>query len=528
MNEKHNKQLLKQIKTLQTKLTRLESIDKHKKVNRILDESSQLATGILESISDGFFVLDNNMSLVYFNKIAERLLNRKRKDVLGRNLFEAFPEFKGSAIEAEYTQAVKNKTFMNFEIYFDTIPYKNWYKIRIHPQRNGISVYFQIATERKNAEEALRESEEKYRLIAETAAEGIYRVDANGEFTFVNKAYCETFGYKAGELLGKHFSIVIPEARMPQAHKIVNNLNTKKPTRGEFFMRHKLNHEFPAYFSMVRLTRERKPAGFTGILQDITERKQAEQALENAYQKLKDAQEQLIHSGKMAAMGQLAAGISHELNQPLTGIKGFAQAMFADLPKTSPFREDLKKILAQTERMNKIIKNIRLFARKSDFTMRGIDINRPLKDSISLLQQQLKIHNIQVKKTLEQHPLKVEGDSNQLQQVFLNLITNARDAIHSLDCLDRRELTVRSSLSKDRNNAEIVFHDTGCGIPSNDLPNIFNPFFTTKSPSGGIGLGLSIVYRIIEDHDGKIAVESRKNKGTTFKITIPLASRKSL
>jgi len=259
------------------------------------------------------------------------------------------------------------------------------------------------------------------------------------------------------------------------------------------------------------------------FLKEITQRKDAERKLADAYQKVKDTQEQLIQTSKMAAMGQLAAGISHELNQPLTGIKGFAQTALMALDSNTPLREDLNNIVEQADRMDKIVKNIRFFARKSEFEMKELDINQPIEDSLMLLSEQLKVHNIRLKKELDRNLPRINGDANQLQQVFLNLITNARDAIDSLENPDGGEIIVKVMLCQDKKNIKIIFEDTGCGIPGEDLGNIFNPFFTTKSPDGGIGLGLSIVYRIVENHRGSIRVESELSKGATFKIILPIA-----
>ena len=248
----------------------------------------------------------------------------------------------------------------------------------------------------------------------------------------------------------------------------------------------------------------------------------AEEALEEAYCNLKETQKQLIQSGKMAAMGQLASGISHELNQPLTGIKGFAQAALMDLDENSPLRSDLDKIVEQVDRMDKIVKNIRFFARKSEFKLEVIDINKPIENSLMLLTQQLKVHNIQMNVSLGKNLPKIKGDANQLEQVFLNLISNARDAIDSSIRLKSGKITIKTALNKDRKNIEVTFKDIGCGIPKKDLENVFNPFFTTKSPGGGMGLGLSIVYRIIENHQGKIEVSSLEGKWTKFRIVLPV------
>ena len=255
---------------------------------------------------------------------------------------------------------------------------------------------------------------------------------------------------------------------------------------------------------------------------DITERKKAEKELKNAYSQLKKTQEELIQSGKMAAMGQLSAGISHELNQPLTGIKGFAQAALLDLENDNPLREDLRRIVEQADRMDKIIKNIHFFARKSEFKMEEIDINQPIEDSLIFLSEQLRVHNIRLNKLLAEDLPRVKADTNQLQQVFLNLLTNARDAIDDLKDPNGGEITIKTCLSEDKKNIEVIFQDTGCGISEENLESIFNPFFTTKSPERGIGLGLSIAYRIIESHKGKIEVISEVGKGALCKIALPL------
>ena len=337
-----------------------------------------------------------------------------------------------------------------------------------------------------------------------------------------NRAFMEMFKMEPEEVTGRMCYEILHGATSPYPncpHKLV--LETKKPQQLEFF-EPRLKIYLEASVSPI-FNKEGEIVAAVHIVKDITKRKKAEQQLADAYQELRDTQEQLIQSSKMAAMGQLAAGISHEINQPLTGIKGFAQAALMELEDGNPIRKDLQRIVEQSDRIDKIIQNVRLFARKSDFKLEELDVNKPIEDSLMLLGEQLRVHNIRLNKSLATDLPKIKGDTNQLQQVFLNIITNARDAI---DCLKRPEggdITVESSLNRDRTAIEITFKDNGCGIPSEDLENIFNPFFTTKSTEGGIGLGLSIAYRIIENHRGRIDVESKVGEGTTFKIYLPLA-----
>jgi PAS domain S-box-containing protein len=345
--------------------------------------------------------------------------------------------------------------------------------------------------------------------------------DRDYKIVRVNKAFADVFKTSPDEVIGKTCYEVVHCQKEPWPvcpHK--QALETGQPVRQEFFESH-LGIYLEVSASPI-FNEEGKVVATVHIAKDITTRKKAEQELQSAYQKLQETQQQLIQSAKMAATGQLVAGVSHELNQPLTGIKGFAQALLMDSEENSPARADLKKIVEQADRMDNIIKNLRLFARKSEFKAEELDINKPIQDALMLLSQQLKVHNIRLNTSFGENLPKTQGDPNQLQQVFLNLITNARDAIDSLKHPDGGELMIKTALSEDSKYVEITFEDTGCGIPPEDLENIFNPFFTTKFSLGGIGLGLSITYGIIEEHRGKIEVKSQEGKGTTFKIILPV------
>lgn len=384
--------------------------------------------------------------------------------------------------------------------------------------------------ERRKSEETLRESKEFVENLIVSLRDGFSLLDRQGVHINVNPALCQMIGFSKEELIG----IGMPHPYWPPEMYEEIEKAFQKALWGEFdnfeltFMR-KNGERFPAIVSPFWVRdKQGNVIGYFATVKDITEHKKSEKELESAYQKLKEAQQQLIQSGKMAAVGQLAAEISHELNQPLTGIKGFAQAALRELNKNNPLRKDLKRIEEQADRMDEIIKNIHFFARKSEFKMQDLDINKPIEDSLMLLTQQLRVHNIRLRTSLDKDLPKIKGDFNQLQQAFLNLITNARDAIDSLKSPDGGELLVRTSLSEDKKKIEATFKDTGCGIPKENLEHIFNPFFTTKSLEGGIGLGLAIVYRIVEDHKGRIEVESRAGKGATLKIILPVLATDSV
>jgi histidine kinase len=172
--------------------------------------------------------------------------------------------------------------------------------------------------------------------------------------------------------------------------------------------------------------------------------------------------------------------------------------------------------------MEVIINNVRSFTRKSGFKLEEININKPIEDCLELLKGQLRVHNIALVKELASDLPMIRGDANQLQQVFINLITNARDAIGAKRDTAGGQISIKTRFDQASDTVEAVISDTGCGIKKENLESLFNPFFTTKSPNGGLGLGLSIVYRIIENHKASISVDSVENQGTTFYISFPV------
>jgi len=269
---------------------------------------------------------------------------------------------------------------------------------------------------------------------------------------------------------------------------------------------------------------------------DITERKQAEEQLSNTYTELKETHIELLQAGKMAAMGEMAAGVAHELTQPLLGIKGFTTAMLEDVKSHLPTEtstvsdiqawreqvvEDLEVILQQTVRMTTIVNNVRQFARESGTEMALLDINKPIEDALVLFSEQLRLHNIVVEKNLSSLP-RVRGNANQMQGVFINLITNARDAIDAKG--NKGQLMITTGVRPGGIYAEI--EDTGIGADAETMSKMFEPFFTTKNKDKSIGLGLSIVAGIVEEHGGTIDVQGEPGRGCKFTITLPLRTEK--
>jgi signal transduction histidine kinase len=246
-------------------------------------------------------------------------------------------------------------------------------------------------------------------------------------------------------------------------------------------------------------------AGTIIIIEDISTRVQLE--------------EQLQISEKMASIGLLAAGVAHEVNTPLTGISSFTQMLLQNAEPEDPRTKVLEKIERQTFRAAKIVNGLLNLARPAQVDAGPIDLNAVINDVLSLLEHQLRNGSIQVRKELAAPGLIVQAMEFKLQQVFLNLFLNARDAMPRGGWL-----TITSSVRADGAAAVVEISDTGSGIPSDHLSRIYDPFFTTKDLGKGTGLGLSITYGIVQEHDGTITCESAVGKGTRFTLTLPLAA----
>jgi PAS domain S-box-containing protein len=238
--------------------------------------------------------------------------------------------------------------------------------------------------------------------------------------------------------------------------------------------------------------------------------------LENVTSRIK-LEETLQQSEKLSSIGLLAAGVAHEVNTPLTGVSSYTQMLLGMVPETDPKHALLQKMHKQTERATNIVGNLLNFSRSgnvTDFT--EIDINKLLNDTLQLLEPQFRKSNIEIVKNYAEIPPKIFGNAGKLQQVFTNLILNARDAIAGGG-------TITLSTDFDQDQITIEVSDTGEGIPPENLKKIYDPFFTTKGVGSGTGLGLAVSYGIVQEHAGSIEVSSELGSGTTFRLIFPKA-----
>ena len=274
------------------------------------------------------------------------------------------------------------------------------------------------------------------------------------------------------------------------------------------------------------------------LREGIAEHKKTLEELEKANQELRETQTQLIQSAKLASIGELASGVAHELNQPLMVIRTVVQLMERNLERDDMGRGEAAAQLGlakkSTKRMMNIIDHLRLFSRQSARDFERVNINRVIEESLLMIGEQLRVRGIGVKLELTSDLPMVMGNSNHLEQVILNILTNARDAIE--ECPKSEEDLQREHVIKIKTGfsltepslLEILIRDSGKGISSHVGQNIFDPFFTTKDVGMGTGLGLSISYGIIKDHGGEIEVAETGPEGTTFRVSIPISSKNRL
>jgi C4-dicarboxylate-specific signal transduction histidine kinase len=246
------------------------------------------------------------------------------------------------------------------------------------------------------------------------------------------------------------------------------------------------------------------------------------QEIERREQELRDKQEQLVQAGKLATLGELTTGVAHELNNPLNNI-GLYVGNVIDRVRLGKLDasivSDLEKAMAQVRKATDIISHLRTFGRAAPVSVEVVDVDEVIERSLSLVQEQLKLRGIEVELELCRDELVLHGNSIQLEQVFINLLTNARDALEGAQ--DKR---IRILTQREGEVIRITVSDTGPGIPPEIEARVFDPFFTTKEVGSGTGLGLSITYSIVKEHAGEIWVSSRPGTGATFEIELPAAA----
>lgn len=370
----------------------------------------------------------------------------------------------------------------------------------------------------------------------QTALDGIHDciniVDKDFKIIFMNEAASQRAGKKRHLLLGNKCYTELWKESAPCENCVTGKVFETGKSQQTITWETGLDGKKLCIekFSFPIADKESKVEYVVEIFRDITERKlledeQEQQRLElgkrirelrHAYEELKSLQNQLLQAEKMASIGLLASSLAHELDTPLATISGYCELLSEDI-HNEKLLERIKTISDQVAKCQKTIRNLLDFSRKSNCERKLCNIQHLINNTLSLVEHRLIIHKIKLHKTLDDlvPPLLVDG--NQIQQVILNLINNAVDALPQ-----GGDIFIETRMNKEMKSVEVIFEDNGIGISREDQKRVFTPFFTTKEPGKGTGLGLSICNNIISTHNGKIALESRAGSGTKFVISLPL------
>lgn len=495
-------------------------ITDQKEAREALERSHRQLTDILESISDGFFSLDDDLTVLYFNEAAGRLLGRSPAEVLGKPLFEAFPEAAGSEFETRYKRAIDTKAQMVFEAYFDAEPYENWYAVRVYPRPDGISVYFQVITEQKQAEAALRESEEKFSRAFRfnPAAMAISTLD-EGRYVDVNNAFTEMFGYDKPAIIGSTAGALGIWQSDDQRENMLEKLKREgRLILQEAVFRTRSGDELTGLFSSERIDVKSDTCILTAIL-NLTEQRRLEKRIR--------------HKQKMEALGTLAGGVAHDFNHSLAVIVGFSEMAIDKLADGESPKSELQNIFDAAMEARDLVKRILIFSRHAAIKREPVVINGVVEYCLKMLQDTLPA-SIDLREEITETPLSVLSEYSQIQQMVVNLCNNAAKALPETGgVIDIRLAPVTIETTAPDHPEEMVpgnyalltVTDNGHGIAPELMDKIFDPYFTTRKIGEASGLGLAVVQGIVRRMKGQIRVESTPDQGAKFSIYLPLLEK---
>lgn len=486
-----------------------------------LAQSSQRLNNILESISDGFFAVDRNFKITYFNQAAENLLGIKKERVLNKALFEVFHEAKGSIFEEKYTNALNSQKPKFFEVYFDAPPYQNWYACRVYPFANGISVYFQVTTEKRNAEHALRQSEERLRTLVETIDHVFWIRDLkNGKMIYISPCYENVFGVSketAYKQPGYFLQLVHPADRPIVERDFKRSLN--EAIRISYRLIHPDGQERWIEVQTFIITPEgENHSQQIGIAKDISIQKNQEVILLKAKDKAESADKM-----KTAFLSNL----SHELRTPMNGILGFSELLERENLSKEKRRKYTSIVRESTSALLSLLSNMidisLLEAGEMEIDKVMFDLNELVDtcytNCLTKLQDKQSPVSVEVVKSLKDSDCQVEGDMFKIQQILDCLIDNA------VKFTKAGTITIGYRL-KDTRHLLFFVSDTGIGIAPQVQSQIFQPFRQADEGYarlyGGTGLGLTISKALIKLMNGNIWVESAPQMGTTFYFSLPI------
>ena len=505
----------------------LRDVALRKKLLEELRESEKKYKDLFQQVDQGICITSKEGSVLDCNQALLDILGYESKEDLLK--IDVTQDLYASPYDRKNFQDIIERQghVKNFEVEFKK---KNGGKVPIlmtaHARQNdsGEVIGYQgliiDISERVRIEQELREKHEFLSNLLESSVDCIVVANMKGTILFFNKAAEKLTGFREEEIVNtahitKFYSI-------EKAREIMRALRSSDHGgRGKLdsyilTIYEKDGGEIPVSLSASIVYQDGQEIASLGIFTDLREKIKIEKELQ-------ETQVRLLQAEKMASLGQLAAGVAHEINNPLGGILIYASLLLEDFEQKNDERtEDLQKIVVEASRCKQIVKSLLEFGRQTESKFEPLDINKTILDGLFFLENQVLFYDVNIIKKLDTSLPLIEGNPNQLKQVFMNMMVNAAEAMPD----QKGTLTITTGIGADRTTVFISFQDTGIGIPEKVQPRIFEPFFTTKEIGKGTGLGLSTSYGIIQSHHGTIETESKVGAGTIFTIVLPISIKK--
>lgn len=508
--------------------TEMEKTELEKDRQAYQDKEKKHMQLILDSMPYRVMVVNMDMTVDTVNQTFLREFNLSPQQVIGRPCFMARYGFDRPCDELDRACYIKNhlyeikekKLISTFTEHVDKKGQTHFDVITIAPIYDEQGEVVQIleasrdVTERIKLEREVEKSNTFFQNVIQSTVDGIVVVDTKGNVLIFNEGMERLTGYSADEIMNRghlssFYDIEVAKENMRKMrsdrHGPEGKLNPTTMT-----VTTKDGEEIPVTLSASIITIDGKEIGSVGVFTDMREVLQMRKDLEEAHL-------QLVESERIASIGKMAAGVAHEINNPLSGILIYAELLRESLKKDPQDWKDINEIIDQTLRCKNIVSELLEFSRQSVGKISSFSLKEVIDKTLSLLINQAFFHDISVTTDIDPEGPEVVGDMGQLQQVFTNLFINAADAMEG-----RGSLNTKVRFDPDRNQFVIRVSDTGPGIPEALREKIFEIFFTTKPAGKGTGLGLTIIKNIVKLHGGNIAIECPPDGGTTFIIKLPL------
>ena len=469
---------------------------------------------ILSSIPSSILMFDKGLKVIFANKNFLEKSRQSENATFGKKLDEVFP-----AVILNYTRlpdlikevfgsgcgyggrqmAYRAPGLPSRVYYYSLVPLKD-----SDAQTDSVMLLMDDITEQVRLGEEARRAERHLASVVESASDIVISMKTDGTILTWNSAAEKISGFTHIDTIGRYLADFCSKEQKKEMESTIKGLSMgRKVKKIEMNIISKVKKEiFLSWIFSQMLDDEGKIVGIVGIGRDLTERRELES--------------QLIQSAKLASVGVLAGGIAHEIRNPLGVCSSAAQILLESPYDKGLQKECSEKIYTGIKRASHIIENLLRFARPSGGDLAPIKVNDVIDETITLIAEQIKLQRIKIEKKLSSDLPFIEGNSNLLKQVSLNMILNAANSMEKGGVL-----TIKTEIF-DSKFVGITFSDTGCGIPEENLDKIFDPFFTTMPVGKGTGLGLSISYSIIKQHNGFINIKSTVGKGSTFVIKLPL------